>query len=127
MVRKICDAKYKKVEPVVLWGTGLQRRELIFIDDAVEIIIDIIEGRNNTEMFNLSTGKEHSIKEYAKIICNIVDYDFNKIKWDLGAFVGSKSKNLINTHLKDFEFTSIKEGLEETINYYKMETLEKTL
>ena len=76
-------------------------------------------------MFNLSTGKEHSIKEYAQTICNIVGYDFNNIKWDLNAFVGSKSKNLINTHLKDFKFTSIEEGLEDTIDYYNMKTEDK--
>ena len=47
-------------------------------------------------------------------------YQSGEIKWDLDAFVGSKSKNLINTHLKHFEFTPIEEGLEDTIDYYKM-------
>ena len=119
LIRKIVDAKNGGPD-VTLWGDGNQTRELIFIEDAVNIIISVIEGRINEEMFNLSTGKEHSIKEYAQTICDIVGYDFNKIKWDLNAFVGSKSKNLINTHLKHFEFTPIEEGLEDTIDYYKM-------
>ena len=78
-------------------------------------------------MFNLSTGKEHSLKKYAKTICNLVNYDFNKIKWDLNAFVGSKSKNLVNTHLKDYEFTPIEEGLEYTIDYYKMASIDNNV
>ena len=119
LIRKIVDAK-KGGPDVTLWGDGNQTRELIFIEDAVNIIIESIEGRRNTEMFNLSTGKEYSIKKYAQTICNIVGYDFNKIKWDLDAFVGSKSKNLVNTHLKDYNFTPIQEGLEDTIDYYKI-------
>tara|TARA_Y100001963_G_scaffold159405_1_gene262942 strand:+ start:7470 stop:8384 length:915 start_codon:yes stop_codon:yes gene_type:complete len=118
LIRKIVDAKNGGPE-VTLWGDGHQTRELIFIQDAVNIIINTIEGRINTDVFNLSTGKEYSIRTYAQTICNIVGYDFNKIKWDLDAFVGSKSKNLVNTHLKHFEFTSIEEGLEDTIDYYQ--------
>lgn len=124
LIRKIVDAK-KGGPDVTLWGDGNQTRELIFIEDAVNIIIESIEGRRNTEMFNLSTGKEYSIKKYAQTICNIVGYDFNKIKWDLDAFVGSKSKNLVNTHLKDYNFTPIQEGLEDTIDYYNMMTKNK--
>ena len=126
LIRKIVNAKDGGPE-VTLWGDGNQTRELIFINDAVEIIIDIIEGKRNTEMFNLSTGKEHSLKKYAKTICNLVNYDFNKIKWDLNAFVGSKSKNLVNTHLKDYEFTPIEEGLEYTIDYYKMASIDNNV
>ena len=126
LIRKIVDAK-KGGPDVTLWGDGNQTRELIFIEDAVNIIIESIEGRRNTEMFNLSTGKEYSIKKYAQTICNIVGYDFNKIKWDLDAFVGSKSKNLVNTHLKDYEFTPIEEGLEYTIDYYKMASIDNNV
>ena len=35
-----------------------------------------------------------------KLFVTIVDYDYSLIKWDTDAFVGSKSKKLINTHLK---------------------------
>ena len=59
------------------------------------------------------------LREYAQTICDIVDYDFNLIKWDINAFVGSPSKKLINTHLKGFKFTPLKIGLEKTIKYYE--------
>jgi hypothetical protein len=41
------------------------------------------------------------------------------IKWDTNACVGSPSKKLINTHLKGFNFTPLKLGLEKTIEYYE--------
>ena len=71
------------------------------------------------EIVNLSSGREHSIKEYAQTLCDIVGYDFNLIEWDTTAFVGSPNKKLINTHLQDYKFTSLVDGLTETINYYE--------
>lgn len=115
LIRKIVEAK-EGGPAVELWGDGTQTRELIFIDNAVDIIINAMSW--NLDIINLSCGKEYSIHEYAKAICNIVDYDSSDINYDITKFVGSKSKNLINTHLTDFEFTSIEEGLKQTIKYY---------
>ena len=117
LIRKICDAKYLNIEPVVLWGNGEQRRELIYVDDCVDIIINSLDKDN--DVINLSTGNDNSIKDYARTICNIVDYDFNKIVFDENQFVGAKSKKIKNTKNKDFIFTDIQTGLVNTINYYK--------
>jgi GDP-L-fucose synthase len=116
LIRKIHTAKHTGSE-VVLWGTGEQKRELIYIKDAVDIIIKAMTW--NKEIVNLSSGKEYSIKEYAQTICDIIGYNFNLITWDLNAFVGAPNKKLINTHLQDYQFTSLKEGLTETIKYYE--------
>lgn len=116
LIRKIVDAK-NGGDKVVLWGTGEQTRELIYIKDAVDIIIKAMDW--DKEIVNLSTGQEYPIKEYAQLICDIVNYDFNLIEWDTTAFVGSPNKKLVNTHLQDYKFTSLAEGLIETIKYYE--------
>lgn len=123
IIRKICDAKYKGIEPVVLWGTGLQRRDLIYIDDCVNIIIDSMNKEN--EIINLVSGKDHSMIEYAKEICSIIDYDFNKIDFDVNQFVGAQSKRMENTKNKDFKFTNLRIGLSKTIDYYKAKNYEQ--
>ena len=117
LIRKIVNAKNGGDE-VVLWGDGTQTRELIFIDDAVDIILQSMSPKT-PKIFNLSSGKSYTLKTYAKTICDIVDYDYNLIKWDTEAFVGSKSKKLVNTHLKGYKFTSLKKGLTKTIKYYE--------
>jgi len=116
LIRKIVNAK-NGGDKVVLWGTGDQTRELIFIKDAVKIIIQAMSWEK--EVVNLSSGREHSIKEYAQTICDIVGYDYNLIEWDTNAFVGSENKKLVNTHLQDYDFTSLEEGLRQTIEYYE--------
>ena len=116
LIRKIVDAK-NGGDKVVLWGTGEQTRELIYIKDAVDIIIKAMAW--DKEIANLSSGQEYSLREYAELICEVVNYDFSLIEWDTTAFVGSPHKKLINTHLQDYKFTSLAEGLIETIKYYE--------
>ena len=117
LIRKIVNAKNGGDE-VVLWGDGTQTRELIFIDDAVDIILQSM-STFSPKIFNLSSGKSYKLKEYAQTICDIVDYDYNLIEWDTEAFVGSKSKKLVNTLLKGYKFTPLKKGLIKTIKYYE--------
>ena len=92
---------------------------MIYIDDAVDIMMACMNNPEAPKLFNLSSGNTYTLKEYAQTICEIVDYDFNLIKWDTNAFVGSPSKKLVNTHLKGYEFTPLKTGLEKTIKYYE--------
>ena len=118
LIRKIVDAKNGGDE-VVLWGDGTQERELIYIEDAIDIIMACINNPDAPKIFNLSSGNTYTLKEYAQNICSIINYDYDLIKWDVNAFIGSPSKKLINTHLKDYKFTSLKNGLQKTIEYYE--------
>ena len=119
---------YSFLIPSVFYGPNYELDDKHFIfdlirkivnakNDAVDIIIKAMEW--DLDIVNLSSGKEHPIHEYAKAICNIIGYDSSNINYDITKFVGSKSKNLINTHLTDFEFTSLEEGLKQTITYYE--------
>ena len=85
LIRKIVTAK-NNGEEVILWGDGTQERELIYIDDAVDLIAACIDNPDAPKMFNLSSGNTYTLKEYAQIICDIVDYDYDLIKWDIRCF-----------------------------------------
>ena len=114
--RKLCDAKFLNSDPPTLWGDGHQKRELIYVEDAVNIILNFLHREN--EIVNLSTGIDYSIREYAKNICEIIDYDFSNIKFDLTKFVGAKQKKLIVEKVKDHNFTDPKVGLTRMIEFY---------
>lgn len=119
LIRKICLAKYKGIEPVTLWGTGDQRRELIYIKDAVRIILNKISKEER--VFNLSTGRDYSIKDYARIICDLVGYDLRKIVFDTTKFSGAIEKKICNNKIKDEKFTDLNVGLRKTIDFYLRE------
>ena len=118
LVRKISDGKYKD-SPVILWGTGEQKRELINVKDFVNILIGLTDRKN--EVINIGRGKEYSIKEYARKICQLVGFDFYDIKYDTAKFSGVQSKCLNVEKLKGIfpklKFTPLEEGLKEIIDW----------
>jgi GDP-L-fucose synthase len=92
LARKILRGKLFG-ETVTLWGDGEQRRELVYVDDFIKILMALNQHAQN-DIFNIGSGDDNSIKDFAKIICEIVDYDFDLIQYDTTQYVGAKSKIL---------------------------------
>jgi len=124
LIGKIISGKnYNK--KVILWGNGYQRREIVFIDDFIRdlLFLSMSKSVKKNEIYNIGSGKEYSIREFAKIICNIVGYDFKKIIFDRTKYTGAKSKHLSNSKLKKhiktkYKRISLNEGLKKTIDWY---------
>ena len=120
-IRNCYNAKYHD-ENFVVWGTGEQRRELIYVDDAVEAMINLLDEEN--QVFNLGSGKDNSINEFAQKVCDCYDYDFKSVRHDLSKYVGVKEKKIDTTkvikHLgnKTFLKTSLDEGLKKSVEYF---------
>jgi GDP-L-fucose synthase len=120
LIKKIYEGKHKG-EDVILWGNGHQRRELIYVDDAVQLMIDLLSIDN--EVVNLCTGKDYSIREFAEIICKLVDYNPDKIIYDESRYTGALVKKLSPNKLMSlapphFKFTPTEDGIKQTLDYY---------
>jgi len=115
LIRKIYNAKLTG-DGVILWGDGNQRRQLLYVDDFINIIEDTKDKFNN-DIINISDNKDCSIKEYAKIICDIFDYDYGLIKYDNTKYVGMKENKIVNSKI-EYDFTDIRDGLKKTADYY---------
>ena len=114
LIRKLIKANQTQEIPI-FWGDGNQRRELIYIDDAINIIEQSLTWKE--KIINLSPGFDYSIKQYIGIIQRIIGYE-GEINWDKTAFVGAQSKHLWNTYLTDYKFIPPTTGLKNTIEYY---------
>lgn len=123
LIRKILRGKLHG-EPVVLWGDGHQRRELVFVDDFVRILLQLAATVDN-DLINIGAGEEFSIRDFAQTICKIVGYDFSKIQFDTSKYVGARSKCLSVTKLKkmvpDLRMTSLEDGLRRTVDWFQTE------
>jgi GDP-L-fucose synthase len=121
LIRKILRGKLYG-EPVVLWGNGHQRRELVFVEDFVSIMLRLNERVEN-DLVNIGAGEEHTIREFAQAICDIVGYDFGEIQFDESRYVGAKSKVLsvarLRTLLPDVEMTPLQRGLARTVEWFQ--------
>ncbi len=120
LIRKIIRGKVCR-EPVVLWGDGYQRRELVFVDDCAEIILKLA-ATCETDIINIGSGEAFTIRHFAKQICDRVGYDFDTIMFDKTRYVGARNKCLTvkkwKCLLPDFELTSLDVGLSKTIDWF---------
>jgi GDP-L-fucose synthase len=121
LIRKILLGK-RDGAPVVLWGDGLQRRELVHVDDFVRTLLRLADRVDN-EIVNIGSGAEHTIREFAGLICAETGYDPARIEYDTTRYVGARSKCLeigkLRRLLPDFAPTSLAAGLPPVIAWVR--------
>lgn len=107
-------------DPVVLWGDGEQKRELVHVDDFIAAMLQLA-GSVNHEAVNIGEGHEHSIKEFARMVCDQTGYPFSKIGFDTGRYVGARSKVLSISKLKsllpDYQVRLPESGIREMVEW----------
>ena len=59
---------------VEIWGSGTPRRELMFVDDAADAIVFVLENYSTAEPINVGIGVDVSIRELAELIARVVGY-----------------------------------------------------
>jgi GDP-L-fucose synthase len=120
LIRKIIRGK-EFGDKVELWGDGHQRREIVYIDDFINIMLKLSTKLDN-DIINIGAGEDYSIRDFASKICDVVGYDFSKIGFDTSKYVGAKSKCLnvqkLKTLLPDNKMTSLEDGLRKTIEWF---------
>ena len=141
MIRKFYEAKIKGFSKVNFWGSGLPKREFLFVDDLAEAAVFIIENisidnevlydskNNYCGILNVGVGLDISIKELAKTISSIVDYQ-GEIGWDLSMPDGTPRKLLDISKLKHegwIASTSLKKGIKLTLQNYIEELRTKSI
>lgn len=86
-------------EPVVLWGDGHQRREVLLVTDFVRCAL-ALDAQLANDTVNIGAGEEHSIRDFAAALCAHIGYEPTKIEFDLTRYVGARSKCLDVTKLR---------------------------
>lgn len=118
-------------EPFVIKGTGSPLRQFIYSEDLAKLIMIILEKYNTCHkiqkeniILSVSEKDEISIKEVAEIIAH--EHTHANIEFDTVSSDGQYKKTADNTNLVsfiekeniDFKFTSIKEGIKKTVEWF---------
>lgn len=77
LIRKIHHSKIKKVNKIILWGTGKPKRELIYVDDVADACIFFLNKKTKESLINIGTGKDIKIEQYAKSIMKFLNIKIN--------------------------------------------------
>ena len=126
LIRKILEFKHDQ-KPVVLWGDGFQKRELIYIDDFIDDLLFISPLVNN-DIVNIGADKDYTIRQFAEVICENIGIDKSLIKYNENAYVGARSKILNCEKLRNilpyWKRTELTYGISQTINWMEKELFE---
>lgn len=102
-------------QKVTIFGTGLAKRDYVFLGDLVQIVENLLMSRSSksVQTLNIATGKAHSILEILEYIRNTLAINFDveysyedKNNFDL-CFDNSKLSSL----LPSFHFKNLKDGI----------------
>jgi GDP-L-fucose synthase len=77
LMRKILVAKRDNLPFVEIWGNGTPKREFLHSEDLADACIFLMNNYNSSDIINIGTGEDISIKELAKLICDLVGYNGN--------------------------------------------------
>lgn len=107
-------------ETIKIWGDGEDIRDYIYIDDAIDAIIDIINYDGNEKIFNVGTGLGCTINQLIEIIKNILfDYDI-KVEYCSKRNCDVKNNilsiNKINKELGWYPKVKLIDGINKIIN-----------
>lgn len=127
LLRRLHEAKITKQPEVVIWGSGISRREFLHVDDLADAIVWLLENYSSKQFLNIGTGEDISIKELAYMIKDLVGYE-GQLVFDTTKPDGMPKKLLDVSRLHEAGWRhkiSFEEGLKSTYDWYlKNEAIE---
>lgn len=131
LIRKMHDAKISGVSEVVVWGSGIPRREFLYVDDlanALVFLASMEDGRYNTlvdsslcPLINVGTGMDLTIRELAETVAGVVGYT-GKFIQDTSKPDGTMRKVMDVSRIQSLGWkahTSLQDGINLTYRIFK--------
>ena len=132
LIKKVIQNKKEYNKSIEIWGTGKPKREVMHVDDLASAIGFILIKKikkdkkllrliKRSSVINVGSGVEYTISNFAKIISKLLNNN-NKLSFNKKYPDGTMRKILDSSLIRSLGWKpkiEIKEGLKETINWYK--------
>lgn len=121
LIRKFDDAINNGKSEVTIWGSGKPKREFLHVDDLADAVIFLMEQYNDSEIINIGTGEDLSIRELAELVKKVTDFE-GDIIWDESKPDGTPRKLLDVTRIHSLGWKhkiNLKDGIARTYAWYK--------
>ncbi|HEX4098040.1 MAG TPA: GDP-L-fucose synthase [Caulobacteraceae bacterium] len=114
LIRRMDGARRAHAAEVVVWGTGKPLREFLYVDDAADACVHLLQNYSGELALNLGSGEEVSIAELAQRVATAVGYE-GRLVFDTSRPDGAPRKLVDVTRLKALGWgavTPLDQGLE---------------
>lgn len=120
LIAKFHKAKVEDAKEVIVWGSGKPRREFLYVDDFVSACLFLMEKYDGSDVINVGSGSDVTIKQLAAMIKTASGYK-GKIIFDASKPDGAMRKLMDNTRMRKLGWkpkVSLEEGIEKTYQWY---------
>ena len=121
LLRKAHEAKTRKDQKLIVWGTGKPRREFLHVDDLASACLLLLEKYDSPEIINVGCGEDVSIRELAELICDVVGFN-GELAWDTTKPDGTPRKLLDVTKLRALGWKpaiTLRNGVASTYEWFR--------
>lgn len=110
-------------DPIEVWGSGDDVRDLIYVDDFVDAVLLAAEKIDTFDPVNIALGQGYTIKEILKYALEVDGYDNARVRYDaskpsmipIRLMDVSKAERILGFKAR----TGIREGIKRTIEWYR--------
>jgi GDP-L-fucose synthase len=120
LIRKIHEAKINGTKEVEIWGSGNPMREFLYVDDLATACHYLMLNYNESEIINIGTGKDISIKDLAYFVKDVLEYD-GEIYFNTNMPDGTPRKLLDVSKITNLGWepvTGLRTGIQKTYQDY---------
>lgn len=120
LLQRFHDAKKKNLPYVEIWGTGKAEREFLYIDDAADACLAVMNKYDGLGSINIGLGYTTSIKELAEKIKLVTGYE-GEIVYDTSKPDGMPRRLLDSNKIVQLGWrakVSLEDGLKREYNWF---------
>ena len=120
LIRRFYEQRQSK-DPLVIWGDGSPLREYTYSQDMAKAFMWALDHYDDAQVLNIGSTEEHSVKETAAMIAELLGINPNRLVFDTSKPAGIYKKSTDNSRfvaLSGFEYTPFRAGLERTIRWF---------
>ena len=106
--------------PFIVKGTGKPLRQFLYVNDLASIVKWLLDNYESNDNLIIAPPEEYSIQYISELIAKNMDFQ-GEIIYDDSYSDGQYKKTVDTTKLKevyDYKFTSIENGIRETVNWF---------
>lgn len=120
LLRRFHEAKETGAAEVVLWGSGLPRREFLYVDDLADACLFLMQRYGDEQPINVGWGRDLTIGELAETIGRIVGFS-GATRYDASKPDGTPRKLLDTSRLTGLGWTprtELADGIRATYEWF---------
>ena len=121
LIRRFVEAVDNDSAKVVLWGSGLPKREFLHVNDLAQAVLKASQNYDSSMHLNIGTGSDLTIKELAGKVAAAAGFT-GEIEWDTSKPDGTPQKVLDVSKIKALGWEptiTLEAGIASTITWYK--------